>query len=110
MPAPDSDVDLSDLLPRVPFEELMMRSALGLPGQPAIEVGLSAPRYGEPRGRPWSNRRLVLQRALGAVNYPAGRSELLDQVRGWLGVFPDLIETLATLPDSVYGGEIEVLR
>ncbi|MHB1524768.1 MAG: DUF2795 domain-containing protein [Candidatus Dormibacteria bacterium] len=110
MPASDSDVDLSDLLPRVPFEELMMRSALGLPGQPAIEVGLSAPRYGEPRGRPWSNRRLVLQRALGAVNYPAGRSELLDQVRGWLGVFPDLIETLATLPDSVYGGEIEVLR
>lgn len=110
MPIPDSEVDLSDLLPAVPLEELMMRSALGLPGQPAIEVGLSAARYGEPRGRPWSNRRLVLQRALGGVDYPASRSELLSRVRAWLEPFPDLIETLGMLPDSSYGGEMEVLR
>jgi hypothetical protein len=109
MPAPDSDVDLSDLLPAVPLEELMMRSALGLPGQPAIEVGLSDPRYGEPRGRPWSNRRLVLQRALGGVAYPVGRAELLEQVRRWLGPFPELIENLGRLPDAVYGGEMDVL-
>lgn len=109
MPIPDADVDLSDLLPKVPLEELMMRSALGLPGQPAIEVGLSEPRYGEPRGRPWSNRRLVLQRALGGVEYPASRLELIEQARRWLAPFPDLIETLVRLPDSVYGGELEVL-
>lgn len=45
---PEPEVDLSDLLPKVPFEELMMRSALGLPGQPPIEVGLRRPRFGKP--------------------------------------------------------------
>ncbi|HUY54829.1 MAG TPA: hypothetical protein VMV23_06695 [Candidatus Nanopelagicaceae bacterium] len=109
MPILDADVDLSDLLPKVPLEELMMRSALGLPGQPAIEVGLAESRYGEPRGRPWSNRRLALQRALGGVEYPASRLELIEQTRRWLTPFPDLIETLVRLPDAVYGGELEVL-
>jgi len=107
---PDPEVDLSDLLPKVPLEELVMRAALGLPGRPPIEVGLDRDRYAEPTGRPMGNRQLALQRALGGVSYPVEPAELAQQARRWLQSFPDLVEQLCALPERVYGGELEVLR
>jgi hypothetical protein len=107
---PDPEVDLSDLLPKVPLEELIMRAALGLPGRPPIEVGLSRARYAEPRGRPLGNRQLALQRALGGVSYPVDPQELVEQAQRWLQSFPELVEQLRTLPERIYGGELEVLR
>lgn len=103
-------MDLSDLLPKAPLEELIMRSALGLPNQPPIEVGLHSPRYGQPRGTAMSNRQLALVRALGGVSYPADREDLVTQAERWLGSFPDLMEALGKIPDTVYGGELEVMR
>jgi len=107
---PDPDVDLSDLLPKVPLEELMMRAALGMPGRPPIEVGLTRDRFAEPRGRHLGNRQLALRRALGGVSYPAEPTELVGQAQRWLQSFPDLVEQLRSLPERVYGGELEVLR
>ncbi len=106
----EPDVDLSDLLPKVPFEELIRRSALGLPGQPPVEVGLRQPRFGEATGRPWSNRQMALRRALGGVLYPASKGELLEQTRRWLRTYPALWEELGRLPEQVYGGEMDALR
>gem|GEM_PF-5391639 len=105
----EPEADLSDLLPRTPFEELVMRSALGLPGQPPIEVGLRVPRFGESTGRPWSNRQMALRRALGGVLYPVTRAELIAQTERWLRVYPQVYAELESLPDAVYGGELEVL-
>ncbi len=106
----DDDVDLSDLLPKVPFEELIMRSALGLPGQPPVEVGLRQPRFGEATGRPWSNRQMALRRALGGVLYPATRDELLAQTERWLRSHPGVWQDLHRLPQGTYGGEMDALR
>jgi hypothetical protein len=107
---PDPDVDLSDLLPKVPLEELMRRAALGMPGRPPIEVGLTRDRFAEPRGRHLGNRQLALRRALGGVSYPVEPPGLVGQAQRWLQSFPDLVEKLRSLPERVYGGELEVLR
>jgi hypothetical protein len=107
---PDPEVDLSDLLPKVPLEELVMRAALGLPGRPPIEVGLGRDRFAEPRGRPMGNRQLALQRALGGVSFPVEPPELVQQAQRWLQSFPDLVDQLRALPERSYGGELEVLR
>lgn len=104
-----ADPDLSDLLPKVPFEELIMRAALGLPGQPPVEVGLRQPRFGEATGRPWSNRQMALRRALGGVIYPADRDQLLAQTERWLRDHPAVRHDLERLPERVYGGEMDVL-
>jgi hypothetical protein len=106
----EPEVDLSDLLPKVPFEELIMRAALGLPGQPPVEVGLRQPRFGEATGRPWSNRQMALRRALGGVLYPASRAELLAQAERWLRSHPAVWEELQRLPEQTYGGEMDALR
>jgi hypothetical protein len=106
----DPEADLSDLLPKVPFEELIMRSALGLPGQPPVEVGLRQPRFGEVTGRPWSNRQMALRRALGGVLYPASRADLLAQTERWLRSYPSVFAELQRLPERVYGGEMDALR
>ncbi|MHB1500276.1 MAG: DUF2795 domain-containing protein [Candidatus Dormibacteria bacterium] len=106
----EPEADLSDLLPKVPFEELIRRSSLGLPGQPPVEVGLRQPRFGEASGRPWSNRQMALRRALGGVLYPATKEELREQTRRWLRTYPALWEELQRLPEQVYGGEMDALR
>ncbi len=106
---PEPEVDLSDLLPTVPFEELMMRSALGLPGQPPIEVGLRRPRFGEAGGRPWSNRQMALRRALGGVLYPLSAAQLVTDTERWLRSYPSVWHELQLLPEGPYGSEVEVL-
>lgn len=106
---PEPEVDLSDLLPKVPFEELMMRSALGLPGQPPIEVGLRRPRFGEAGGRPWSNRQMALRRALGGVLYPLSAAQLVTDTERWLRSYPSVWHELQSLPEGSYGSEVEVL-
>lgn len=87
-----------------------MRSALGLPGQPPVEVGLRQPRFGEATGRPWSNRQMALRRALGGVLYPATRDELLAQTERWLRSHPGVWQDLHRLPQGTYGGEMDALR
>lgn len=105
----DIEADLSDLLPRAPFEELVMRSALGLPGQPPIEVGLVSARFGESTGRPWSNRDMAVRRAVGGIRYPVSRAELVAQSGQWLRAYPQVLAELESLPERVYEGEGEVL-
>ncbi|MGA9776629.1 MAG: hypothetical protein WBU92_12035 [Candidatus Dormiibacterota bacterium] len=105
-----SEVDLSDLLPKVPLEELLLREALGSPGQPAVEVGLPRERFGEPRGRALSNRHLALLRALGGVSYPASRQLLLQGALPRLAGLPAVAAQLEALPEAQYGGELEVMR
>ncbi len=104
-----ADVDLSDLLPKVPLEELLMREALGAPGQPPVEVGLQGPRFANPRGVPVGNLRLALLRALGGVAYPASREKVLDAARPWLRSSPQLAADLEALPPGDYGGEMDVI-
>lgn len=105
-----SEVDLSDLLPRLPLEELLRREALGAPGQPAVEVGLSRERFAEPRGRALSAGRLALLRALGAVHYPAGRDRIVAEVETRVGRGSEVADAIVRLPDGEYGGEYEVLQ
>lgn len=105
-----SEVDLSDLLPSVPLEELLRREALGAPGQPAVEVGLSRERFAEPRGRALPAGRLALLRALGAVLYPATRDRIVAEVEMRLGRGSAVAQEIAILPDGEYGGEYEVLQ
>ncbi len=104
-----ADVDLSDLLPKVPLEELLMREALGAPGQPPVEVGLRGPRFANPRGVPIGNLRLALLRALGGVAYPASREQVLEAARPWLRSSPQLAADLEALPPGDYGGEMDVI-
>lgn len=105
-----SEVDLSDLLPKLPLEELLLRESLGAPGQPPVEVGLRRERFGEARGEAISNRHLGLLRALGGVPYPADREGVLRHALPRLRSLVDMAEALQGLPDAVYGGEIDVLR
>ncbi len=104
-----AEVDLSDLLPKVPLEELLMREALGAPGQPPVEVGLRAPRFANPRGVPVGNLKLALLRALGGVAYPASREQVLEAARPWLRSSPQLVADLEALPSGDYGGEMDVI-
>jgi hypothetical protein len=104
-----ADVDLSDLLPKLPLEELLMREALGARGQPPVEVGLRGPRFANPRGVPIGNLRLALLRALGGVSYPASREQVLEAARPWLRSSPQLAADLEELPPGDYGGEMDVI-
>ncbi len=104
-----ADADLSDLLPKIPLEELLMREALGAPGQPPVEVGLHVPRFANPRGVPIGNLRLALLRALGGVAYPASREQVLGAARSWLKSSPQLAADLEALPPGDYGGEMDVI-
>ena len=108
-PEPVADVDLSDLLPKLPLEELLLREALGAPGQPPVEVGLPGARFANPRGIPVGSRRLALRRALGGVAYPASRDQVLESARRWLASSPQLAAELEALPPGDYGGELDVI-
>jgi hypothetical protein len=89
---------------------MLVRAALGNPGRPQIEVGISEPRFAEPRGRPTDPEELALRRALGGVAYPAGRERLVAEAGRWLASHPGLRDRLRDLPELTYGGELEVLR
>ncbi|MGH7611969.1 MAG: hypothetical protein ACREN4_08115 [Candidatus Dormibacteria bacterium] len=91
------------------LEERVRRAALGEPGRLRIEVGMDEPRFGASRGRPEPESERLLRRALGGVEYPANREELLAAAGAWLTREPGLLERLATLPEGVYGSELEAL-
>jgi hypothetical protein len=108
-PALAEEPDLGELVPVAP-EELLTRAALGVPGRPRIEVGLTEPRFAPRQGRRTPKEQLALQRALGGVSYPADRERVLAESGRWLGGYPRLQERLRSLPELTYGGELEVLR
>lgn len=101
--------ELGELVPVAP-EELLIRAALGVPGRPRIEVGLTEPRFAPRQGRRTPKDELALRRALGGVSYPADRERLIAEAERWLGGYPRLQERLQALPELTYGGELEVLR
>jgi hypothetical protein len=101
--------ELGELVPVAP-EELLNRAALGVPGRPRIEVGLTEPRFAPRQGQRTPKDQLALQRALGGVSYPTDRERLIAEAGRWLGGYPRLQERLQGLPELTYGGELEVLR
>lgn len=108
-PAVADESELGDLVPVAP-EELLSRAALGVPGGPRIEVGLTEPRFAPRQGRRTPKDQLALQRALGGVSYPAERERLIAEAGRWLGAYPRILQRLQALPELIYGGELEVLR
>jgi len=108
-PALTDAPELGELVPVAP-EELLTRAALGVPGRPRIEVGLTEPRFAPRQGKRTPKEQLALQRALGGVSYPADRERLMAEAGRWLGGFPRIQERLRGLPELTYGGELEVLR
>ncbi|HEY6538942.1 MAG TPA: hypothetical protein VI138_07905 [Candidatus Dormibacteraeota bacterium] len=100
---------LGDLVPVEP-EELLTRGALGAPGRLRIEVGLTEPRFGRPEGRRTAGEDLDLRRALGGVAYPATRERVIAEAGRWLRGKEAIQERLQTLPELVYGGEMEVMH
>jgi hypothetical protein len=103
------DPDLGELVPVAP-EELLTRAALGMPGRPRIEVGLTEARFAPRQGQRTPKEQLALLRALGGVAYPADRERLIAEAERWLAGYPRLRERLRGLPELTYGGELEVLR
>lgn len=52
---------------------------------------------------------MALRRALGGVLYPLSAAELVTQTERWLRLHPSVWQDLHSLPEGVYGSEIEVL-